>query len=223
MTSPSKSELIMHKCTICQEQGLDVVKNYPVLSFGDPREKTVLVVGINPSMAEYDGYLSKSKDPRVRHREQLDYFDNNPYKFFERLGRFFEGDAQKALGWIDNPWEKVGFTDMVKCPTRKGKDQWSGLGRTMRRKIIDNCRKYLAHQLYEISPSIIMTYGADVCRWFYPAYKQENDAYTRREFMINGKSRPLILVPQTQGSHTPGALIRFIQEEIAGIMRETQT
>ena len=50
MTSPSKSELIMHKCTICQEQGLDVVKNYPVLSFGDPREKTVLVVGINPSM-----------------------------------------------------------------------------------------------------------------------------------------------------------------------------
>ena len=213
MTSPSDSELIMYRCTTCKDQGLDVVKDYPVLSFGDPRGKTILVVGINPSTAEYDGYLSRSTDPHVRHKEQLDYFDNNVYRFFERLGRFFEGGAKKAPGWSSSPWEKVGFTDMVKCPTRNIKGQWAKLRSSEKRKITENCRKYLTHQLYELSPSIIMTYGSDVCRWFYPGYTQD-DAYTCKEFIIDGKPRALILVPQVQGGNTPRRFIQVVQEEI---------
>jgi len=136
------------------------------------------------------------------------------------LGRFFEGGAKTGLGWESNPWEKVGFTDMVKCPTRNSKGQWAKLKPSERRKITENCRKYLTHQLNEISPSIIMTYGADVCRWFYQGYTQD-DAYTSRKFMINSKSRSLILVPQVQGGNTPKRLIEIVQDMITENLTST--
>jgi len=220
MASPSDFDLIMHRCTSCKDQGLDVVKDYPVISFGDLRGKDILVVGINPSSAEYEGFLSRAPDPYVRYREQMEYFDKRAYDFFRKLGRFFEGRAKTGLGWERNPWEKVGFTDMVKCPTRNSKGQWAKLRTSEKREITENCRKYLTYQLNKISPSIIMTYGADVCRWFYPEYTQD-DAYTLQKFMINGKPRSLILVPQVQGGNTPKRFIEVVQDMIADCFKFT--
>jgi len=144
----------------------------------------------------------------------MEYFDKRAYDFFRKLGRFFEGGAKTGLVWVRSPWEKVGFTDMVKCPTRNSKEQWARLRASEKREITENCRKFLTYQLNEVSPSIIMTYGSDVCRWFYPEYTQD-DAYTRQEFMINGKPRSLILVPQVQGGNTPKRFIEVVQDMIA--------
>ena len=63
MASSSDNNLTIHRSTTCKDQGLDVVKDYPVLSFGDLRGKDILVVGINPSSAEYEGFLSRVPDP----------------------------------------------------------------------------------------------------------------------------------------------------------------
>jgi hypothetical protein len=60
---------------------------------------------------------ARAPDPYIRHKEQMEYFDKRAYDFFRKLSRLFEGRAKTGLGWEKCPWEKVGFTDMVKCPT----------------------------------------------------------------------------------------------------------
>ena len=130
MSPLSELENNIHTCTTCREEYnlKNVIKHYPVISFGDPKGKQVLVVGLNPSTREYeDGFLLSSKAPLVRHRSQLTYFDSGHYTFFDKVAQFFGGDAKEALGWQKTPWEKVGFTDLTKCSTRRNKGQWSAL------------------------------------------------------------------------------------------------
>ena len=75
MASSSDYNLTIHRCTTCKDQGLDVVKDYPVLSFGDLKGKDILVVGINPSSAEYEGLRARARpdeegDSRRRKRDK---------------------------------------------------------------------------------------------------------------------------------------------------------
>jgi len=204
----------VHTCTICKISDLkEVVKHYPIYSFGDPHGKKLLVVGLNPSTREYeDNYVSSSPDPEKRHDSQIKYFQQDTYGFFTKLEKFFQGEAKTALKWVNTPWEKVGFTDLAKCPTRNEKGQWTQLKTSQKRLIINNCQQYLVEQIDQIKPKAILAYGADACKWFYPGYKQD-DAFTTM------KKKPVILVPQSQGEY-PIKIIQLVQQQIAEILIE---
>ena len=171
------------------------------------------MVGLNPSTREYeDNYVSSSHDPEKRHKSQMNYFQQGYYGFFTKLETFFHGEAKMALKWVNTPWEKVGFTDLAKCPTRNEKGQWTQLKTSQKRRIINNCQQYLVEQIDTIKPRAIIAYGADACRWFYPGYTQD-DAFTT---MTN---KPVILVPQTQGGY-PIQIRETVQQQIAVILRK---
>lgn len=230
MVNLSEFELLVHNCTKCKELSFGhVIQYYPVLSFGDPKNKTFLVVGLNPSIYEYQkDFLSDSKDPVRRHQSQIDYFfkrekvSDNVYTFFKNLAKFFNGDAKKALKWNESPWEKVGFIDLVKCPTSTNGGQWTSIKPKSRRmNIIRKCEKYLEKQLEILNPNIVMAYGADVCRWFLPEYKEENNAYTIVNVDKNNQTMTILFVPQTRGSH-PERIISIVQGKIARIIRSIE-
>jgi len=213
MSPLTELEHRVHTCSLCKEgEPKEVIKYYPVYSFGNPYGKELLIVGINPSHREYkDNYVSSSQDPEIRHNSQMNYFQQGPYKFFTKLEKFFHGEAKTALNWVKTPWEKVGFTDLVKCPTRNEKGQWTKIKPSQRRLIRKNCQQYLGEQLELIKPKAILAYGADVCRWFYPGYKEDIDAFTTR------KNKPIILVPQSHRSH-PKMIIQSVQKQIAKLL-----
>lgn len=200
----------VHTCSLCKEGDLkEVVKYYPIYSFGNPYGKELLVVGINPSTREYkDNYVSSSQDPENRHNSQRNYFQQGPYTFFTKLEKFFHGEAKTALSWVKTPWEKVGFTDLVKCPTRY---RWTKIKPQFRRLIKKNCQQYLVEQLELIKQKATLAYGAPVCRWFYPGYTEDDDAYTTM------KNKPIILVPQSHRSH-PKMIIQSVQKQIAKLL-----
>jgi len=202
----------VHACILCKENDLkEVVKYYPIYSFGNPYGKELLIVGLNPSTREYeDNYVSSSKNPEKRHNNQMNYFQQGYYGFFTKLEKFFHGEAKTALNWVKTPWEKVGFTDLTKCPTRNEKGQWTQLKTNQKRRIIANCQQYLIEQIDIIKPRAILAYGADVCKWFYPGYTQD-DAFTTM------KNKPIILVPQKQGGY-PKQIIQIVQEQIAKLI-----
>ena len=211
MSSLTELEHRVHTCTLCKIGDLkEVIKHYPIYSFGNPHGKELLVVGLNPSTREYeDNYVSSSPDPEKRHDSQMNYFQQGYYGFFTKLEKFFQGEAKTALKWVNTPWEKVGFTDLVKCPTRNEKGQWTQLKTRQKRRIIKNCQQYLDEQIDIIKPKAILAYGADSCRWFHAGYTQD-DAFTTL------KKKPVILVPQRQGKY-PIKIIQMIQQQIAEI------
>lgn len=216
MTPLSEQELEIHTCLKCKNNyNLEkVIKYYPVISFGTLKDKPLLVVGLNPSAREYeDGYILSSPDPETRHKSQMTYFDSGFYGFFNKVEQFFQGTAKKAIGWEKKPWEKVGFTDLAKCPTRRNDGQWSALTPTQKRAIIKNCQRHLFNQIKELKPKLIIAYGTDVCRWFYPKYHRDNNAYTN----ITWRDKiPVILVPQNQSNY-PKPVIRHVQNLIAEV------
>jgi hypothetical protein len=215
MVSLSELELKIHNCTLCKLNDLSrVVKYYPIISFGELIDKPLLVVGLNPSTREYeDGFVLNNRDPLKRHRSQMTYFDSGYYAFFKKLEKFFQGKAREALGWKKTPWEFVGFTDLAKCPTRNNKGQWTQLKISQKRRIIKNCELYLLDQIKENMPRALLAYGTDVCRWFYPEYTRDNDAFTTRNWLNNF---PVLLVPQSQTAY-PKQIIKSVQEKIAGV------
>lgn len=172
MENLGELESIVHRCRRCRENKLtrDIIKYFPVFSFGDPRSKEVLIIGINPSHREYsDGHLSSSPNINERMLSQLTYFDRDPYFFFRKLEMLFEGEVQKIIG--ENPWSKVAFLDLVKCVTVKRRrdgriGQWSALSSKEKQTLIRSCEGYLIKQLFLYKPKVIMLYGKDVCRWF---------------------------------------------------------
>jgi uracil-DNA glycosylase len=210
MTQLTELEKQVHSCTRCKKEDFGhLVKYYPVYSFGDPRNRPLLVVGLNPSTREYeDNYLSNDENPAKRHESQLNYFNREYYGFFKTLEKFFRGRAREALRWMDSPWEKVGFIDLTKCPTRTPTGQWSTLKPSQKRRIIDNCEGFLVKQIEYLEPRLVMSYGADACRWFYPIYSSD-DAFT----VIKYRDWNVILVPQTQGGY-PIQVIQNVQELI---------
>jgi len=199
---------LVHNCTECKELPFGyAIKYYPIISFGNPVNKPLLVIGLNPSDHEYVGnYVSNSNLIEERHRSQINYFMKKPYTFFKNLMKFFDNPVKNKLGWARSPWEKVGYLDIVKCPTRKNLragNQWSYFSETEKEKILMNCSPYLALQLRSLSPKLLMAYGKDVCRWFYPNYEEKTDAFLVRKCkVLTVFEGNVVLVPQTRGSHS---------------------
>ncbi len=114
-------EVRVHNCKKCKEtdEFLLILPYPPVYSFGNPQGKEILVVGQNPSCSEYTGhFLLDGPDIEKRRKSQLAYFEQpRPYRFFDELGRFFDGEVKNKMQYVNTPWEKVGFVDLVKCPT----------------------------------------------------------------------------------------------------------
>ena len=74
--------------------------------------------------------------------------------------------------------------------------------RADRAALVDTCSPYLMSQLESCDPRLVMAYGADVCRWFYPGYSQADAFSLKACRLVTGKSVDVVLVPQTRGSHT---------------------
>ena len=67
----------------------------PVYSFGDPTNKTIILIGLNPSSQEFKkGFLSDSSDLEKRRKSQLDYFQGNVYSYFNKARSFFDKDVK---------------------------------------------------------------------------------------------------------------------------------
>jgi dsRNA-specific ribonuclease len=215
----SKLEDQVHTCRICHHTDLDeVIFHHPVYSFGDITGKEILVVGINPSTREYeDGYLSESKNPLERHQSQLTYFQRNYYNFFKKIEAFFESQVQEKIGWIHSPWEKVGFVDLVKCPSRSGKTQWGGLRTKQKRELILNCHNHLVNQLDQLQPRIIIPYGADVCKWFSRQYNTAFKPFTSQTITTDGTEKRILFLYQKQGPYSKDT-IEKIRNEITQII-----
>jgi uracil-DNA glycosylase len=204
----------VHTCTKCKHnESLESVRrHFPVYSFGDPLRKNIVVVGQNPSDKEYEnGNLSSSHSIVERRKSQLTYFKRetiHPY-FPNKIGKFFEGQVQKRLNWIDLPWEKVGYLDLVKCPTRVRKGntnvgQWSKVDHERQRKLIKNCEGHLRKQVRFYKPKIILAYGKDVGKWFGKNYLRKREDYEDLQYevrraRIDNRVVRLLFVPQRQG------------------------
>jgi len=174
----------------------------PVCCFGDPMDKEVFVVGINPSKAEYDsGYLKKDAEKALE--SQITYFERREYKFFNDIARFFNDNEIKAkLKIVENVWEEVGYLDLVKCVTLRKNKQWHALPRSAKNKIVKNCQSFLEQQLALYQPKLIIAYGRDVGDWF-----GVKDFYEEAfNFISHPKSLRFeyqaIYVPQRQGKHS---------------------
>ena len=193
-------------CRKCRDSGnlrRYVPDKYPpVFCFGEPADKEVFVIGINPSKAEYDsGYLKKDVEKALE--SQITYFERREYKYFNEIARFFkDNEIEAKLEIADNLWKKVGYLDLVKCVTVKEKEQWSALPPSKKKKIIENCRNLLEQQLTLYQPKLIIAYGKDVGDWF-----GVKDFY---EEAFNFISQPkklrfvyqAIYIPQRQGNHS---------------------
>lgn len=215
--TPTLSELeeTVHTCKICHQTDLnEVIFHYPVYSFGNPSGKEILVVGINPSTREFeDDYLSESNDPLERHKSQLTYFQRDYYNFFKKIEAFFNGQVQEKIGWFQSPWEKVGFVDLVKCPSRRGKTQWGGLKSKQKGMLIQNCQNHLINQLEQLKPKIIIPYGADVCKWFSNRYNVPYKPFTSQTLITGGKEIKILFLYQKQGPYIKD-LIEKVRDEL---------
>ena len=211
----SELEEKVHMCTFCHQTDLDeVMSRHPVYSFGDTRGKEILVVGINPSTREFENkYLSDSDDPSERHQSQLTYFQRDYYDFFKKIEAFFKGQVQEKIGWVQSPWEKVGFIDLVKCPSRIGKSQWGGLKSKQKRLLIQNCQNHLINQLEQLKPKIIIPYGADVCKWFSKRYNVHYKPFSNRTVNASGKEIRMLFLYQKQGPYDI-AIIEKVRDEL---------
>jgi hypothetical protein len=209
----------VHRCEDCKKDELlkGIVNYAPVYSFGDPSEKNIvlMVIGVNPSDKEYEGnppHLSKDPDREKRRDSQLNYFYSSrghEYKYFRVLRAFFEGHVKNELGWDEMPWERVGYLDLVKCPTRtaikgqKGKTgQWSKLERAQKDRFIEHCKGYLKEQLKIYRPKNILAYGTDVCDWFRDYLDVKCEDFEDTPAQLNGEGVNILFVPQRQGSQS---------------------
>lgn len=203
----STLEQMVHNCVKCKDHKFGyAIQHYPILSFGDIEHKSLIVVGLNPSTKEYeDGYVNGSSSIEERHISQINYFKSKPYTFFKHLAKFFNDPVKSKLGWVKNPWEAVGYLDIVKCPIRvhpRARKQWSSLSQSEKKGFIQICSPYLMLQLELIDPTLVIAYGADVCHWFYPKYTQSLSLTSRTCKILTGQKLNVLFVPQTRGSHS---------------------
>jgi len=215
----------VHCCKQCKFGVLEkfVPKQYPpVYSFGDPKQKSIIVVSINPSSKEYeDRYLSSSPEINERIKSQMYYFHYAYYKrFFWNIEKFFYGEVKETLQWTRNPWEKVGFLDLVKCVTKSEEGQWGTLKEWCKNKIIRNCEGYLKKQISFYRPKIIIAYGKDVCKWFarqsrinYKQWENETVKWNNHTVSI------LFLYQLRQGLYTESQTLR-VRRELRKILNE---
>jgi uracil-DNA glycosylase len=214
----------VHNCTKCKKEQIlkRILKYPPVYSFGDPSGKDFIVVGQNPSDKEYENNILKSDRGVARRRKsQLTYFERESiHPFFIEIRSFFEAEVKKRMGWVDSPWEKVGYLDLVKCPTRCPDGQWSKIGPKPQRLLIKNCGDYLKRQLAIYKPKMVLAYGADVGEWFKEEYLNLDDEdlkYEDRRARLDNKDVHLLFVPQRQGPHSKPEIF-WIRKKILGMI-----
>lgn len=212
----------IHNCTKCKQKNLQKILRYPpVYSFGDPDGKEIMVVGQNPSSREYiNGFLSDSPNIEERRKSQLTYFENRRYSYFNELERFLEGKVKQKIGWIEHPWEKIGYLDLVKCPTTPvaGSGQWSRIPGNEQQILIRSCEGYLIEQLSLYKPRIILPYGSDVGRWFADHLNVEYEPFENGKAQLNSRRVNLLFVPQRQGPHTKPEIL-WVQDKILKMLR----
>ena len=194
-------------CQKCKQQ--NGLKDYfprdcpPVFSFGDPSCKEIIVVGINPSKAEYDSeFLAKEFDKALE--SQIKYFERREYRFFDEVARFFEDDMIRTmLGTPRSLWEEVGYLDLVKCVTSADKGvQWNGLRSSEKNKIVENCQEFLEQQLNLYRPRLVIAYGKNVGSWFGVKNSDvEGFDFVRHPKRFEFEYRA-IYAPQRQGKHS---------------------
>ena len=216
-------ELRVHNCVKCKKEGFsDFLPYPPVYSFGNPAEKKIIVVGQNPSSREYiTGFLSKSPDIEERRMFQLSYFDRRNYAFFKKLEKFFDGQVKEIISWKKSPWEKVGYLDIVKCPTKAAdvRGQWSKIPPRVQEAIVNNCQDYLKEQLQMYMPLVVIAYGADVGRWFSQYVQVTYKEFENKKAQLNGKNIHILFVPQRQNPHSQPE-ITWVQNKIVSMLNE---
>ena len=197
-------EYEVHNCIKCKAGDNSVICFYPVYSFGNPSGKKLIVIGLNPSTSEYKkGFLPDDFSVENRRFAQLKYFKRPYYKyFFGKIEDFFKGEIKTKLGYRRNVWEKVGYLDLVKCPTRikkNGKKQWSGLDSSQKNGIIDNCKDYLLKQLELYKPELIIPYGTNICEQIGEIFNVYPKKYGITEIKINSHNLKVLFLHQIQG------------------------
>lgn len=214
-------EMKIHQCVKCKKQGFsDILPYPPVCSFGKPEGKAILVIGQNPSGKEYEsGFLSQDVDIEKRRQSQLNYFERRNYLFFDELERFFEGAAKEKIGWTKSPWERIGYLDIVKCPTKalNGQGQWSKIPRKTQEMIVRNCQGYLMEQLDVYKPKAIVAYGADVGRWFSCLLNVAYEDFEDRVGKLAESKVNVLFISQRQGRHSKPEVI-WVREKIVKIL-----
>jgi hypothetical protein len=160
-----------------------------------------------------------SPDIEKRTQSQLTYFDRRNYQFFNELERFFDGKIREKIGWANSPWEKVGYLNIIKCPTRlaNGQGQWSKIPRKAQRIIMNNCEDYLVEQLNLYNPKIVVAYGVDVCRWFAEKFNVSYEEFEARTAELAGQNIGIVFVPQRQGPHSKPEVI-WVQNKILKLL-----
>lgn len=212
----------VHNCMKCKQTYLHKILPYPpVYSFGNPEGKEIMVVGQNPSSREYvNGYLSNSPNIEERRKSQLTYFERRKYPYFNEIERFLGGKVREKIEWVNSPWEKVGYLDLVKCPTTSltGSGQWSKIGKRQQEMLIRNCEGYLKEQLSLYKPKIILPYGADVSKWFAKYLDVEYEPFEDKKAQLNNREVNLLFVPQRQGPHTKPEIL-WVQSRMLKILQ----
>jgi hypothetical protein len=214
-------------CDRCKSVLGEVIRHYPVFTFGDPTGKSIIVVGINPSDTEYNTDHILSEEPLERQNKQLHYFDEREkvHRFFRKVEDFFEGEVKEKLQWGESPWEKVGFLDLVKCPTFP---MWSKLTakhvkvKGARRLLVNNCQGYLEEQLEQYAPRIIIAYGARVGKWFAQKYGDGKVMYKPLEsskITIADRKVDLLFVQQKQGPAHSEPDIKHVRDKLLEFLR----
>jgi len=212
----------VHNCVKCTQMGLSEILSYPpVYSFGKPEGKKIMVVGLNPSSREYiNGYLSHSQNIEERRQSQLTYFARRKYSYFNEIERFFGNEVKDKIGWVNSPWEKVGYSDLVKCPTTPSKSsgQWSKISLRQQEILIRNCEEFLKEQLNLYKPKIILPYGSGVGRWFSKYMHVKYQAFEDEKAQLNNREVCLLFVPQRQGPHTKPEIL-WVQNKLLEILK----
>lgn len=178
-----------------------------------------MVVGQNPSAREYiNSHLSNISSIEGRRESQITYFKRRKYGYFNEIERFFEGEVKKRVNWKHSPWEKVGYLDLVKCPTTRpsGQGQWSKINRRHQKEIIKNCEGYLKEQLNLYKPTIILPYGFDVCKWFAKYLNVKYELFEDKKAQLSDRELYLLFIPQKQGPHSKPEIL-WIRKKILKI------
>ena len=123
---------------------------------GKPRSE-----GVNPGLGHYDAeVMFVTIEPSPAHGKIIDWdaYDWEDYndQYYDRL--LYEWDSGHAIRKIIAPidgitTEDVWEADSIKCPPKTGNDDQA------RPKEFDHCRRYLAHEIEEIDPQVIVALG----------------------------------------------------------------
>jgi len=210
----------VHSCTKCNQGFLrGILPHPPVYSFGNPEGKEIIVVGLNPSAREYiNGFLSESSSIEERRKSQLAYFHKRQYRYFSEIERFFGEEVKKEINWTSMPWERIGYLDLVKCPTKSDRGQWSKMSRKQQNALITNCEGYLKEQLAFYKPKIILAYGVDVSRWFANYLNVRYEEFEDQQSRLSYGQVRVLFIPQRQSPHSKPEIL-WIREKIMKILK----